>query len=237
MDLHQKCRAKVTTIEESKELTSLSLDELIENLKVQEMIIKKDSKIVKAKGDRKSLTLKAKKESSNVECSTSGSEDEEYAMAVRDFKKFFNRRRRKAYIILNKHTMKIKESLNVTFYETPPPFKTSPLVDDDLDEEEAIKELVSQPKNMKIIGTKWVYRNKLEENDVVSQNEARSVAQGYNQQEGIDCDETYAPVARPDIMFTVWLYARFQEDPKTSYLEAVKRILRYIKGTTHLGLW
>ncbi|GJV87278.1 retrovirus-related pol polyprotein from transposon TNT 1-94 [Tanacetum coccineum] len=45
----------------------------------------------------------------------------------------------KAYIIINKHTRKIKESLNVTFDETPPPFKTSPLVDDDLDEEEAIK--------------------------------------------------------------------------------------------------
>ncbi|GJX95666.1 retrovirus-related pol polyprotein from transposon TNT 1-94 [Tanacetum coccineum] len=45
----------------------------------------------------------------------------------------------KAYIILNKHTMKIKESLNVTFDKTPPPSKTSPLVDDNLDEEEAIK--------------------------------------------------------------------------------------------------
>ncbi|GKE72921.1 retrovirus-related pol polyprotein from transposon TNT 1-94, partial [Tanacetum coccineum] len=43
----------------------------------------------------------------------------------------------KAYIILNKHTRKIEESLNVTFNETPPPSKTSPLVDDDLDEEEA----------------------------------------------------------------------------------------------------
>ncbi|GJV63519.1 retrovirus-related pol polyprotein from transposon TNT 1-94, partial [Tanacetum coccineum] len=45
----------------------------------------------------------------------------------------------KAYIILNKHTRKIEESLNVTFDETPPPSKTSPLVDDDLDEEEAIR--------------------------------------------------------------------------------------------------
>ncbi|GKA28070.1 pentatricopeptide repeat-containing protein [Tanacetum coccineum] len=45
----------------------------------------------------------------------------------------------KAYIVLNKHTRKVKESLNVTFDETPPPSKTSPLVDDDLDEEEAIK--------------------------------------------------------------------------------------------------
>ncbi|GJX35139.1 retrovirus-related pol polyprotein from transposon TNT 1-94 [Tanacetum coccineum] len=267
--LHPKWRAKVTTIEESKDLTSLSLDELIGN-------------------------LKAKKESSDEECSTSRSEDEEYAMTVRDFKKFFKRRGRfvrqprndkktfqedemtkklkysgeeddekvkdetclvaqasnevylepdewqkdsgcpkhmtvtqeallkatrhttevmsflvaifavtlldkgktpyellrgrkptldyfrvfgskcfilntkdyltkfdpksyegvflgysqnsKAYIILNKHTRKIKESLNVTFDETPPPSKTSPLVDDDLDEEEAIK--VTEKKNL-----------------------------------------------------------------------------------------
>ncbi|GJX55850.1 retrotransposon protein [Tanacetum coccineum] len=58
------------------------------------MIIKKDSEIVKAKGERRSLALKAKKESSDEECSTSGSEDEEYAMVVRDFKKFFKRRGR-----------------------------------------------------------------------------------------------------------------------------------------------
>ncbi|GJR28389.1 zf-CCHC domain-containing protein [Tanacetum coccineum] len=92
--LHPKWRAKVIAIEESKDLTSLSLDELIGNLKVHEMIIKKDSEIVKAKVERKSLALKAKKESSDEECSTSGSEDEEYAMAVRDFKKFFKRRGR-----------------------------------------------------------------------------------------------------------------------------------------------
>ncbi|GJT16448.1 zf-CCHC domain-containing protein [Tanacetum coccineum] len=92
--LHPKWRAKVMAIEESKDLTSLSLDKLIGNLKVQKMIIKKDSKIVKAKGERKSLALKAKKESSDEECLTSKSEDEEYAMTVRDFKKFFKRRGR-----------------------------------------------------------------------------------------------------------------------------------------------
>ncbi|GJT69284.1 hypothetical protein Tco_1028570 [Tanacetum coccineum] len=59
--LHPKWRAKVTAIEEAKDLTSLSLDELIGNLKVHEMIIKKDSKIVKAKVKSKSLALKAKK--------------------------------------------------------------------------------------------------------------------------------------------------------------------------------
>ncbi|GJS35677.1 retrovirus-related pol polyprotein from transposon TNT 1-94 [Tanacetum coccineum] len=58
------------------------------------MIIKKDSKIVKAKVKRKSIALKAKKESSDDECLNFSSEDEEYAMAVRDFKKFFKRRGR-----------------------------------------------------------------------------------------------------------------------------------------------
>nr|GEU41358.1 retrovirus-related Pol polyprotein from transposon TNT 1-94 [Tanacetum cinerariifolium] len=82
------------TIKELKDLTSLSLDELIGNLKVYEMIIKKDSKIVKAKGERNSLALKAKKESSDEECSTSRSKDEEYTMAVKDFNKFFKRRGR-----------------------------------------------------------------------------------------------------------------------------------------------
>ncbi|GKB41683.1 zf-CCHC domain-containing protein [Tanacetum coccineum] len=90
--LHPKWRAKVTTIEESKDLISLSLDELNGNLKVHEMIIKKDPVIVKAIGERKYLALKAKKESSDEECSTFGSKDEEYTMAVRDFKKFFKRR-------------------------------------------------------------------------------------------------------------------------------------------------
>ncbi|GJY78696.1 retrovirus-related pol polyprotein from transposon TNT 1-94, partial [Tanacetum coccineum] len=92
--LHPKWRAKVIAIEESKNLTSLSLDELIGNLKVHEMIIKKASKIVKAKVERKSLALKAKKETSDEECLTFGSKDEEYAIAVRDFKKFFKRRGR-----------------------------------------------------------------------------------------------------------------------------------------------
>nr|GEX95086.1 uncharacterized mitochondrial protein AtMg00810-like [Tanacetum cinerariifolium] len=47
----------------------------------------------------------------------------------------------------------------------------------------------------------------------------------------------YLTASRSDIMFSVCLCARFQEAPKTSHLEAVKRIFRYIKGTAHLGLW
>ncbi|GKA15824.1 hypothetical protein Tco_0695571 [Tanacetum coccineum] len=93
--LHPKWRAKVTAIEESKNLTSLSLDELIGNLKVYEVIIKKDSKIVKGKREqRRSLAFKAKKESSDEESLTSRSEDVEYSIAVRDFKNFFKSRGR-----------------------------------------------------------------------------------------------------------------------------------------------
>ncbi|GKE82724.1 hypothetical protein Tco_1552724, partial [Tanacetum coccineum] len=91
--LHPKCRAKVTAIEESKDLSSLALDELIDNLKVHEVVIKKDSEIYRGKKERvKYIALKAKKESSDDETSTPGSDDEEYAMAVRNFKKFFRRK-------------------------------------------------------------------------------------------------------------------------------------------------
>ncbi|GKA12195.1 pentatricopeptide repeat-containing protein [Tanacetum coccineum] len=80
--LHPKWRAKVMAIEESKDLTSLSLDEHIGNLKVYEVIIKKESKIVKGKREKtRSLALKAKKEFSDEDNSTSNSEDEKYAMA------------------------------------------------------------------------------------------------------------------------------------------------------------
>ncbi|GJZ36084.1 retrovirus-related pol polyprotein from transposon TNT 1-94 [Tanacetum coccineum] len=78
---------------------------------------------------------------------------------------------------------------------------------------------------MKIIGTKWVFRNKLDENGIVSQNKARLVAQGYNQQEGIDYDETYAPVARLRSIRILLAYAcaldfkLFQMDVKSAFLD------------------
>ncbi|GJV45195.1 zf-CCHC domain-containing protein [Tanacetum coccineum] len=90
---HPKWRVKVTAIKESKNLATLSLDELIGNLKVYEEVIKKDSETIKSKREQSiSITLKARNESSDDDSSTSDSEDEEYAMAVRDFKKFFKRR-------------------------------------------------------------------------------------------------------------------------------------------------
>ncbi|GJU26989.1 retrovirus-related pol polyprotein from transposon TNT 1-94 [Tanacetum coccineum] len=180
----------------------------------------------------------------------------------------------------------MEESLNVTFDETPLPYKTSPLVDDDLDEEEAIKvtekkklenniedetlevdeivninesknhplepknvneslkdkswiiamqkelnqfiandvwELVPHRKNTTIMGTKWMYRNQLDENGIISRNKARLVAQGYNQQEGINYDETYAHVARLESIRSLLAYdctldfKLFQMDVKRTF--------------------
>ena len=54
----------------------------------------------------------------------------------------------------------------------------------------------SKPTSHKSIGTKWVFRNKLDESSIVVRNKPGLVAKGYNQEEGIDYDETYAPIAR-----------------------------------------
>nr|GEZ33709.1 ribonuclease H-like domain-containing protein [Tanacetum cinerariifolium] len=56
--------------------------------------------------------------------------------------------------------------------------------------------LVDLPFRKKEIGTKWVYRNKKDERGVVIRNKARLVAQGHRQEEGIDYDEVFSPVAR-----------------------------------------
>ncbi|GJU24850.1 zf-CCHC domain-containing protein [Tanacetum coccineum] len=91
--LHPKWRAKVMAIEELKDLSSLALDELIGNLKLHEVVMEKDFEIYKGKKEWvKYISLKAKKESSDDETSTSGSNDEEYDMVVRNFKKFFRRK-------------------------------------------------------------------------------------------------------------------------------------------------
>ncbi|GAU36127.1 hypothetical protein TSUD_292870 [Trifolium subterraneum] len=57
-------------------------------------------------------------------------------------------------------------------------------------------DLVPRPENVNVIGTKWVYKNKSDENGNITRNKARLVAQGYAQIEGVDFDETFAPVAR-----------------------------------------
>ncbi|GJT58359.1 copia protein [Tanacetum coccineum] len=83
---------------------------------------------------------------------------------------------------------------------------------------------VSTPITTTEKGTKWAFRNKLDENSVVSRNKARLVAQGYNQQDGIDYDETYAPVAKLEPIRILSAYAcaldfkLFQMDVKSAFL-------------------
>ncbi|GJU00004.1 retrovirus-related pol polyprotein from transposon TNT 1-94 [Tanacetum coccineum] len=115
--------------------------------------------------------------------------------------------------------------------------KDGKVIDDDLDEEEAIK--VTEKKNLEndivdetleideIVNIKKSRNHPLEnldENGVVSRNKARLVAQGYNQQEGINYDETYAPVARLESIRILLAYActldfkLFQMDVKSAFL-------------------
>ena len=68
-------------------------------------------------------------------------------------------------------------------------------------------ELVKRPKEHNVIETKWVYRNKQDQDGTVVRNKARLVAQGYTQVEGLDFGETYAPVARLEAIKILLAYA------------------------------
>ncbi|GKB16029.1 putative ribonuclease H-like domain-containing protein [Tanacetum coccineum] len=84
--------------------------------------------------------------------------------------------------------------------------------------------LVNLPNGKKTIGTKWVYRNKQDEIGIVIKNKARLVARGYIQEEGIDYDEVFAPVARIEAIRLFLAYASFKDfvvyqmDVKSAFL-------------------
>ena len=67
-------------------------------------------------------------------------------------------------------------------------------------ERSEVWELVPRPSNQTVIGTKWVFRNKMNENDIIVRNKARLVAQGFNQEEWTDYEETFAHVARLEVI-------------------------------------
>jgi hypothetical protein len=67
------------------------------------------------------------------------------------------------------------------------------------------------PKKHNIIGRKWIFRNKQDENGIVVRNKSHLVAQGYTQVEGIDFDETYAPVARLEAIRILFTYANYND--------------------------
>ncbi|CAJ2666341.1 unnamed protein product [Trifolium pratense] len=95
--------------------------------------------------------------------------------------------------------------------------------------------LVPKPSHKNIIGTKWVFRNKLNEQGEVVRNKARLVAQGYSQQEGIDYTETFAPVARLEAIRLLLSYAvnhgitLYQMDVKSAFLNGFISEEVYVK--------
>ena len=94
--------------------------------------------------------------------------------------------------------------------------------------------LVERP-NTNVIGTKWVFRNKQDENGVVTRNKARLVAQGYTQVEGLDFEETFAPVARLEAIRMLLAFAAhhdfklFQMDVKSAFLNGPIQELVYVE--------
>ncbi|GJX09912.1 retrovirus-related pol polyprotein from transposon TNT 1-94 [Tanacetum coccineum] len=84
--------------------------------------------------------------------------------------------------------------------------------------------LVDLPNGKRAIGTKWVFRNKKDERGIVVRNKPRLMAQGYTQEEEIDYDEVFAPVARIEAIGLFLAYTSFmrfivyQMDVKSAFL-------------------
>ncbi|GJT10111.1 retrovirus-related pol polyprotein from transposon TNT 1-94 [Tanacetum coccineum] len=127
-------------------------------------------------------------------------------------------------------------------------------------------DVIPRPDYVMIIALKWIYKVKLDEYGDVLKNKARLVAKGYRQEEGIDFEESFAPVTRieairifianaikgfvdPDHPTYVYrlkeaLYglkqaprAWYQTSPAKKHLEALKRVFRYLRGTINWRLW
>ncbi|KAJ9556482.1 hypothetical protein OSB04_011096 [Centaurea solstitialis] len=88
-------------------------------------------------------------------------------------------------------------------------------------------DLVDLPRGHRVIGTKWIFRNKTDERGIVIKNKARLVAQGYTQEEGIDYDDVFAPVARIEAIRLFLAFASYkgfkvyQMDVKSAFLYGI----------------
>jgi hypothetical protein len=95
--------------------------------------------------------------------------------------------------------------------------------------------LVPHPTEHNIIGTKWIFKNKTDEHDTVVRNKARLIAQGYTQIDGVDFDETFAPVARLEsirILLSIACHLGFklyQMDVKSAFLNGVLQEEVYVE--------
>jgi hypothetical protein len=95
--------------------------------------------------------------------------------------------------------------------------------------------LVDPPRDVNVIGTKWVFKNKKGEDDEVMRNKAHLVAQGYSQVEGLDFGETFAPVARLEAIRILLAFAAsrgfklYQMDVKSAFLNGVIQEEVYVR--------
>ncbi|GJY42607.1 retrovirus-related pol polyprotein from transposon TNT 1-94 [Tanacetum coccineum] len=174
------------------------------------MIIKKDSEIVKAKGEMRSLAFKAKKESGDEECSTSGSEDEEYAMARQELKEAFvggswsnsgeeDDERSKTNMSCSSSTKEFEMSMmgELNFF------------------------LGLQIKQME---------------DGIFFNQYKYIKEMLKKF-GLEDSKPMKTPMSSDTKLTKDEECESVDSTKYRGMIAVKRIFRYIKGTTHLGLW
>nr|GFC61824.1 retrovirus-related Pol polyprotein from transposon TNT 1-94 [Tanacetum cinerariifolium] len=107
---------------------------------------------------------------------------------------------------------------------------------EELDQFEILKvwRLFPRPEGKSVIKTKWIFKNKKDESSLVIRNKARLVAVGYSQQERIDYDETFAPVARIEALRLFLVYAAhknfivFQMDVKTAFLNEILKEEVYV---------
>ncbi|GJX82568.1 DUF4219 domain-containing protein [Tanacetum coccineum] len=171
--LPSKWRPKVTAIEESKDLSKLSLDELVGNLKVYEVVLEKDLEIVKNKKEKLQLCLNTRQVLSDEDASSSDSNDEEYANGRKGLQKEDKKDKTKVFHVWGDPNISLVIVLKIlSAIKRPLSSKVRATV-----------EMTSKRRRY----VSWLTQTR---------NKARLVAQGYNQQEGIDFDETYAPVAR-----------------------------------------
>ena len=95
--------------------------------------------------------------------------------------------------------------------------------------------LVPRPRDMNLLDTKWIFKNKSDENGTKVRNKARLVAQGYTQTEGVDYDETFAPIARLEsirILLGVACFLGFklfQMDVKSAFLNGYLKEKAYVE--------
>nr|GEV36945.1 retrovirus-related Pol polyprotein from transposon TNT 1-94 [Tanacetum cinerariifolium] len=198
--LHPKWRAKVMTIKESKDLSSLALDELIGNLKVHKVVMEKILKSIKAKERVRSIALKAKKEFSDDETLTSGSDDKELLWP--DEKK--------------------GESYRKCFRCSDP--------------NHLISDFPKPPCNKyqkAFIGGSW--SDSEDDTEDKTNDETSLMAQSSNEKFGLEDSKPTKTSTSTEIKLTKDDEADFVDSSK--YREAVKHIFKYVRGTTHLGLW